>query len=111
MRTATLDTIAVGFPELFIRRFFSIIALGILQTLGRETFEEVVNVLVICSLACSLKTAGEEDLIDPVLFVVDNAVFQQGAVNMEAIVPFFVLPGVYLARKEIQHNLLHIAID
>src|SRR6266550_1035984 len=111
MRAATLNTIAVSFPELLIRRFLRIIALGVLQTLWCETFEEVVNILVICSLARSLKAAGEEDLIDPVLFVVDDAVFQQGTVNIEAIIPFFVLPGVDLASMEVQHNLLHIAIN
>src|SRR5437899_2511687 len=84
--TTALDAIPVTFPELLIRRLLSIVALGVLQAFRRETLEEVVNILVIRSFALGLKATGEKDLVDPVLFVVNNAGFEEGTINVEAVV-------------------------
>src|SRR5579885_3695321 len=92
--TAALDAVAVAFPELLVRRLLGVVALGVLQAFGREALEEVVDVLVVGSLALGFEAAGEENLVDPVLFMMNDAVFEQRAVDMEAIVPLLILPGV-----------------
>ena len=89
MRTAALDTIAVAFPKLLYGGLFSIVALGILQAFWGEAFEEIVNVLVICTFALCLEAAGEEDLVDPVFLVMNDAIFKKRRVNMKAIIPLF----------------------
>src|SRR5436309_2240947 len=103
MGTATLDTIAVTFPKLLYSSFFSIVALGILQAFWREAFEEIVNVLVICTFALCLEAAGEEDLVDPVFLVMNDAILEKRRVNMKAIIPLIasLAPryiGVYNSR-------------
>src|SRR6266480_6624156 len=87
MRTATLDTIAITFPKLLYSSLFSIVALGILQAFRREALEEIVDILVIRSLALCLEAAGEENLVDPVLLVMNNAIFEKRRVNVKAIIP------------------------
>src|SRR5215469_7309254 len=57
VRAAPLDAIAVAFPELLHRRFLGVVPLGVLQAFGRETLEEIVNVLVVRSLALRLEAA------------------------------------------------------
>src|SRR5260370_26441022 len=111
VRAAALDAVAVALPELLHGGFFGVVALCVLQAFGRQAFEEVVDVLVISSLALGLEAAGEENLVDPVLFAVDDTVLQQGAVNVEAVIPLFIVPGVNAACMKIQHDLLHVAVD
>jgi hypothetical protein len=87
VRATALDAVTVAFPELLNCRLFSIVALGILQAFWREAFEEIVNVLVICTFALCLEAAGEEDLVDPVFLVMNDAIFEKSRVNVEAIIP------------------------
>src|SRR5579885_1064809 len=87
VRAAALDAVAVALPELLVRRLLGVVALGVLQAFGREALEEIVDVLVVGSLALSLEATGEENLVDPVLLMVNDAVFEQRAVDVEAIVP------------------------
>src|SRR5215470_7223858 len=102
MRTASLDTIAVTFPELLDGSLFSIVALCILQAFWCETFEEIIDILVICSLALGLEAAGEEYLVDPVLFVMDDAIFEQRGVDMEAVIPFTTVPCIHTPGMEVK---------
>src|SRR5258706_16343439 len=111
MRAAPLDAIAIALPQLVYRRLFGVVTLCILQALRRETLEKIIDVLVVRSLALRLEATGEENLVDPVLFVVNNAVFEQSAINVEAIIPFFAIPRIDTARVKIKHDLLHIAVD
>src|SRR5437660_9787156 len=111
MRAAPLDAIAIALPQLVYRRLLGIVTLGILQPLRREALEKIIDVLVVCPLALGLEAAGEENLVDPVLFVVNNAVFDQSAVNVEPIIPFFAIPCIDTARVKVKYNLLHIAVD
>src|ERR1700730_7640362 len=101
VRAAALDAVTVALPELLYGSFFGVIAFGVLQAFGREAFEEVIDVLVVGSFALRLEATGEENLVDPVLFMMNDAVFQQGAVNVEAVIPLFLVPGVDAARMEI----------
>src|SRR5438270_12216139 len=111
MWAAPLDAIAIALPQLVYRRLFGVVTLGILQALRREALEKIIDVLVVRSLALRLKAAGEENLVDPVLFMVNNAVFEQRTVTVEAIIPLFAIPRIDTARVKIQHDLLHIAVD
>src|SRR2546423_12930382 len=77
MWAAPLDAIAIALPQLVYRRLFGVVTLGILQALRREALEKIIDVLVVRSLALRLKAAGEGNLVDPVLFMVNNAVFEQ----------------------------------
>src|SRR5947209_8630284 len=108
---APLDTVAVAFPQLLHGGLLGVVALGILQAFGREAFEEVIDVFVISSLTLGLEAAGEKYLVDPVLFMMDDTVLEQGAVDVKAVIPLFILPGVDAARMEIKHDLLHVAVD
>ena len=87
MRTASLDAIAVAFPELLYSSLFGVVALGILQAFRCEALEEIVHVLVVCSLTLSLEAAGEENLVNPVFFVVNNTLFEKRRVNVETVIP------------------------
>src|SRR3989442_9696221 len=123
MRTAPLDAITVAFPELLYSGLFSIVALGILQALRREALEEIVHVLVVRSLALGLEATGKENLVDPILLVVNNAIFEKRRVDVETVIPCFaslapryigvyiVIPRVDAPGMEIEHDLLHVAVD
>src|SRR6185312_9623762 len=111
MRATPLDAITIALPQLVYGGLFGVVALGILQTFRREAFEKIIDVFVVRSLALGLEAAGEEDLIDPVLFMANNAVFEQRAVDVETIIPFLAIPGINTTRVKIEHNLLHIAVD
>jgi hypothetical protein len=89
MRAASLNAIVIAFPELFYGGLFGIIALGILQAFWREALEEIVHVLVVRSLALGLEAAGKENLVDPVLLVVNDAVFEKRRVNVKTVIPLF----------------------
>src|SRR5258708_15771089 len=111
VRAAPMVAIAVAFPELLYCRFLGVVPLGILQAFGRQALEEVVNIFVVRSLALRLEAAGEENLVDPVLLVMEDAVFDQGMVYVKAVIPLFAIPCIYAARMVVKHNLLHVAID
>ncbi len=111
MGAAALDAVAVAFPQLLHGGLLGVVALGVLQAFGREAFEEVVDVFVVGPLTLRLEAAGEKDLVDPVLFMMDDTVLEQGAVDVEAVIPLFIPPGVDAARMEVKHDLLHVAVD
>src|SRR6266487_1528789 len=90
MRTATLDAIAVAFPELLYSSLFGVVAFGILQAFRREALEEIVYILVVRSLTLCLEAAREENLVDPVFLVMHNAVFEKRRVNVETVIPLLV---------------------
>src|SRR5438876_3965088 len=87
VRTASLDAVAAAFPELLYSCLFGIVALGILQAFRREALEEIVYILVVCTFTLGLEAAGEENLVNPVFFVVNNTVFEKSRVNVETVIP------------------------
>ena len=90
---AALDAVAVAFPELLHGGLLGVVALRVLQAFGREAFEEVVDVFVVGSLTLRLEAAGEKDLVDPVLFMMDDAILEQGAIDVKAVIPLFIPPA------------------
>ena len=55
--TTALDAITMALPQLLCWRLFSIVAFGILETFQGETFEEIINVLIVGTLALCLEAA------------------------------------------------------
>src|SRR5947209_6750070 len=111
MRTATLDVIAIAFPELLYSSLFGVVAFGILQAFRCEALEEIVYILVIRSLALCLEATGEENLVNPVLLVMNNAIFEKCRVNVKAIIPFVAIPCIDTPGMEIKHDLLYFTVD
>src|SRR5258706_4894152 len=111
MWTAALDAVAIAFPELVFRIFFGVVSFNILNTFRRETFEENVDIFVVGTLALSLKATGEKEVIDPALHVTNNAGFDQSGVHLEAILPSFASPWIYLALLEVDHHSLLATVD
>ena len=111
MWTAALDAVAIALPELLLRRLFSIVAFDILDALGREALEENVDVFVIRSLALCFEATGEEEIVDPVLDVTDDAGFDESRVNLEAVFPLFIVPWVDLTLLEIHDHRLLSTVD
>ena len=111
MWAAALDTITVTFPKLLYSSFFRIVALGILQAFWGEALEEIVDIFVICPLALCFESAREENLVNPVLLVMNNAIFEKGAVNVKAIIPIMAIPCIDTPGMEVKHDLLYITVD
>src|SRR5260221_12766993 len=100
MWTAALDAVAIAFPELVFRIFFSVVPFNILNTFRREAFEENVDIFVVGTLALSFEAAGEEEIVDPVLHVTNNAGFDQSGVHLEAVFPHSPVQAVFISLRE-----------
>src|SRR6266511_3524909 len=106
VRAAALDQVAVHLDQLLHRRLLRVPALGVLEPLRRQRLEPVVDVLVVGPLAGGLEAAGQEQLVHPVLFVVDDAGLHQRPVDPEAVAERLALPGVDPALEVVDHDLL-----
>src|SRR5579862_3527893 len=105
VRAAPLDAIAFRLPELIYLRLLRIVALGVLDALWREALEEVVDIIVVCAPALRLEAARQEDIIHPVFEMVNDAVFDQRAVEVEAIIPLLVCPRAHLSLVEVEDDV------
>ncbi len=108
---AALNTIAVAFPELMLRRLFRVVAFDVLDAFGREALEKDVDVFVVWSLALRFKATGEEKVVDPVFDVADDAGLDEGGINLETVLPLFVVPWIDFALLEIDDHRLLAAVD
>ena len=108
---AALDAVAVAFTKLVLRCLLRVVAFDILDAFWREALEKDVNVFVVWSLALRFKATGEEEVVDPVLDVANDAGLDEGGVYLEAVLPLFVMPWIDFALLEIDDHRLLAAVD
>src|SRR5690606_6087089 len=110
VRAAALDHVPLALDQRLIRTLLDVVPLGVLDPLRREALEEAVEELVVLPLALGLEPAREEDVVHPVLFVVDDAVLHQRRVDDE-LEPGrrHPVPLVDLALDEVDNDLSALA--
>src|SRR5690606_37139918 len=110
VRAAALNRVALAFERLLLVMLFDVVTLGILHAFQRQQLEERVEELVVGALPLGLESAGKEDVVNPVFFVVDDAVLNQRAVDVEDVaIGRNAVPFANLAIDEVDHDLAAIA--
>src|SRR5215210_6657688 len=112
MRAVALNHEVTALPELSYGRQLSVVVLGVTQALRGEALKKVVDVLVIRPAAFRLKAAGEEQLVGPVLLMVEDQFLYQRWVNAkEVIVRRFIAVLVHPPLLEIQDHILPSEVE
>src|SRR6266516_2824628 len=106
VRAAALYQVAVQGDQLLGLAQLGVPALGVLEALGRQHLEPVVDVLVVGAVAGGLEAARQKQLVDPVFVVAGDARLHQGAVDAEGVAARLALPDLHAAIEEVDHHLL-----
>src|SRR5262249_49281535 len=85
VRAAALDAVPTALPRLLLRLLLGVEPLGVLDALGREALEKAVDILVVRTVALRRETAGEKNLVHPILVVPLDARLDERRVEEEPV--------------------------